>query len=135
MLVQSAGERVSLRKMSDHSQKTAAPKQDFRDLSTSDKIIYSAGAGGLLGATLGTFNSIWKDVPVIKGNVQPFLSQTARTIGRYSATFALVSAAFAGTDAVAENIRHKRDAWNSALAGCAAGLSYGITCMIHSVTI
>jgi hypothetical protein len=47
-------------------------------------------------------------------------------IGTVAATFAAVGAIYCGTEAFLDNVRSKKDIWNKAIAGCAAGSVVGL---------
>jgi hypothetical protein len=47
-------------------------------------------------------------------------------IGTVAATFAAVGAIYCGTEVLLDNLRSKKDVWNKAIAGCAAGSVVGL---------
>lgn len=104
---------------------------ELRNLGEYDTIAFrtasAAGSSGLAGMILGAITATWQDVPAVERNVaMPALRKTGRIMGNYGLTFAAIGGLFAFTDALASSIRGKKDVWNSALGGAAAGSVLGL---------
>lgn len=104
---------------------------ELRNLGEYDTVAFrtasAAGSSGLVGMILGAITATWQDVPAVERNVAlPALKKTGKIMGNYGLTFAAIGGLFAFTDAVAASIRGKKDIWNSALGGAAAGSVIGL---------
>ncbi|KAJ7540812.1 hypothetical protein O6H91_10G031900 [Diphasiastrum complanatum] len=102
-----------------------------RDLGDYDNIYFktaSATASSLMaGTVLGAVAANWQDVPVVqRNNPYPGLKKTAQMMGNYGLTFAAIGGTFAFVDALSESIRGKKDIFNGALGGFAAGAVLGL---------
>lgn len=104
---------------------------ELRNLGEYDTIAFktfsAAGSSGVAGMILGAITATWQDVPAVERNVAlPALKKTGRIMGNYGLTFAAIGGIFAFTDAAAASIRGKKDIWNSAFGGAAAGSILGL---------
>ncbi|KAI8357030.1 NADH dehydrogenase 1 alpha subcomplex [Mortierella sp. GBAus27b] len=98
-------------------------------MSASEEVIYHAKApvkegiqAGALGAGVGLLVSAAQNS--IGSHSQGAVGILTRT-GHSISIFAAMAGVFAATDSVVANARETKDAWNSAAAGCAAGLVAG----------
>jgi hypothetical protein len=83
----------------------------------------SFAAGNIIGA----LSANWGDVPVVlRDKPLPALLRTGRIMGQYGVTFAAIGLAYTGMDCLAETLREKKDAWNGAIGGAAAGIVLGL---------
>ena len=104
---------------------------DVRNLGENDTVAFktlSAAASSLaLGMISGAVAATWNDVPAVERNqALPAFRKTARVMGSYGTYFAAVGGVFAATDAIAQEIRGKRDIWNGVMGGFAAGGIVGL---------
>ena len=104
---------------------------DVRNLGEYDTVAFktfSAAASSLaLGTIAGAVTATWNDVPAVERNqALPAFRKTARIMGSYGTYFAAVGGIFAATDAIAQEIRGKRDIWNGVMGGFAAGAVVGV---------
>lgn len=104
---------------------------ELRNLGEYDTITFktlsAAGSSFLAGTMLGAITATWQDVPAVERNVAlPALKKTGRMMGSYGLTFGAIGGIFALTEAVSASIRGKKDIWNSALGGAAAGSILGL---------
>jgi import inner membrane translocase subunit TIM22 len=91
------------------------------------KTVSAVGSSFLAGTILGAITATWQDVPAVERNVAlPALKKTGRIMGNYGLTFAAIGGLFAFTEAASASIRGKKDIWNSALGGAAAGSILGL---------
>mmetsp|Transcript_20230 Transcript_20230/g.65858 ORF Transcript_20230/g.65858 Transcript_20230/m.65858 type:complete len:160 (+) Transcript_20230:61-540(+) len=99
-----------------------------RPESTSFKILSGAASSAGIGALVGAVQATWNDVPaVMKGRAWPALAATLRVMGSYGMTFGFIGGAFAAGDAIAQDVRGKKDVWNGVIGGLAAGSVIGIS--------
>lgn len=104
---------------------------ELRNLGEYDTIAFktasAVGSSFVAGTILGAITATWQDVPAVERNVAlPALRKTGRIMGNYGLTFAAIGGLFAFTEAVSASIRGKKDIWNSALGGAAAGSVLGL---------
>jgi len=104
---------------------------EMRNLGEYDTIPFktfsAAGSSGLAGMILGAITATWQDVPAVERNLAlPAMLKTGRIMGNYGLTFAAIGGLFAFTEATASSIRGKKDIWNAALGGAAAGSILGL---------
>lgn len=91
------------------------------------RIAFATGGGFVVGSLFGAVASNWGDIPkVIRDKPWPALVRTGAQMASYGSTLALVGAAFATIDCLAETVRGKKDWVNSALASAAAGSIVGL---------
>jgi len=113
---------------------------DFRNLGEYDTVLFKTASGtlssGLLGLVSGAVAATWQDVPAVQRNLAwPALQRTARVMGAYGGLFASVGGAFSLTDALACEVRGKRDIWNGVFGGLAAGGVVGLRAGSLPVTV
>lgn len=104
---------------------------ELRNLGEYDTITFktlsAAGSSFLAGGILGAITATWQDVPMVERNVAlPALRKTGRIMGNYALTFGAIGGIFAFTEAASASLRGKKDFWNSALGGAAAGSVLGL---------
>lgn len=104
---------------------------ELRNLGEYDTIAFrtfsAVGSSFLAGTILGAITATWQDVPAVERNVAlPALRKTGRIMGNYGLTFAAIGGLFSFTDAVSASVRGKKDVWNSAIGGAAAGSVLGL---------
>ena len=63
---------------------------------------------------------------MLKGRAVPALLATGAVMGEYAFTFGVIGTAFAASECLAESFRGKKDAWNGAMGGAAAGAVVGL---------
>ncbi|KAF9354328.1 hypothetical protein BGX34_011098 [Mortierella sp. NVP85] len=98
-------------------------------MSASEEVIYHAKApvkegiqAGAIGAGVGLLvSAVQNSVGSHSQGAIGVFTRTGHTIG----VFAAMAGVFAATDSAVANARETKDAWNSAAAGCAAGLVAG----------
>ena len=104
---------------------------ELRNLGEYDTIAFrtasAAGSSFVAGTILGAITATWQDVPAVERNVAlPALRKTGRIMGSYGLTFGAIGGIFAFTEAASASVRGKKDVWNSALGGAAAGSILGL---------
>eukprot|EP00898_Chlorokybus_atmophyticus_P008816 jgi/Chlat1/8936/Chrsp94S08243 len=100
--------------------------QDPADASCLTKTATAATVSGVFGAVVGAVDATWRDVPTVyKNQPWPALRRTGTVMGSAALTFAAVGAAYTATDCALEELRGKKDLWNGAAGGVAAGALMG----------
>eukprot|EP00897_Mesotaenium_endlicherianum_P003973 jgi/Mesen1/3603/ME000020S03135 len=91
------------------------------------KTATGTGAGLLLGTITGAIKATWQDIPAVQRNqAMPALMKTGKIMGAYGLLFAAIGGVFSFTDAMAEELRGKKDIWNGVYGGAAAGSILGL---------
>eukprot|EP00270_Netrium_digitus_P020613 TRINITY_DN853_c0_g1_i1.p1 TRINITY_DN853_c0_g1~~TRINITY_DN853_c0_g1_i1.p1 ORF type:complete len:154 (+),score=25.67 TRINITY_DN853_c0_g1_i1:53-514(+) len=105
--------------------------EDVRGLGQYDTIAFKTGTAALSGFLLGNISgavaATWQNVPAVERNqAWPALQKTGRVMSSYGLYFAAIGTVFAATDAIAQEVRGKKDIWNGFLGGLAAGSVVGL---------
>lgn len=88
------------------------------------KVMKGATSGLVAGTIFGTVVATWYDVPRVERKVAlPGLIRTLKLMGNYGLTFAAIGGVYIGVEQLLQHHRAKRDFWNGAVGGFAAGAS------------
>eukprot|EP00123_Amoebidium_parasiticum_P009568 comp19560_c0_seq1/m.22953 comp19560_c0_seq1/g.22953 ORF comp19560_c0_seq1/g.22953 comp19560_c0_seq1/m.22953 type:complete len:150 (-) comp19560_c0_seq1:187-636(-) len=90
------------------------------------KVMSATYLSGTAGALFGCVQAAWEDKPMVKDQTVPMLKFAYRRIAGATVFFALAGGVFAAAACAAEGYRHKKDAWNTAIGGAAAGALVGV---------